>query len=94
MSLFGAAGGGRLFPRNSEADLAGKGTPHAGRPTPPGQSHGQAYAAVEPKDEAGRLKAQIGDANSAAAFGFRAEGGQTPADATGPGTPRPGAGVR
>jgi hypothetical protein len=92
MSLFAAAGG--MFPRASESDLAGNGTPATGRPTPAGANRAQSYAGTLPADEAARLKAQIGPADRAAEFGFRAKGGQPPADVTGPGAPRDGAGVR
>lgn len=93
MSLFGSAGaGGGLFPRAAEADLRGVRGDVTGRPTPRGQHHGQSYAAVEPADEAGRLKAQIGPADRSAAWGFAAAGGQPPADVTGPGAPRDGDG--
>jgi hypothetical protein len=89
MSLFGNAGGGGLFGRASESDLAGN---HgAGRPTPPGANRAQSYAAKLPVDEAQRLAQQIGDVNAAAAAGFRAAGGATPA---GDGAPRRGPGVR
>jgi hypothetical protein len=52
---------------------------------------GTSSAAKEPKDEASRISKQIGDANAAAAAGFRARGGQTDAGA---GAPRTGPGVR
>jgi hypothetical protein len=94
MSLFGSSGGGGMFPRASEADLAGNGTPNVGRPTPPGQHRAQAYAAKMPADEAQRLAAAVGAADRALEFGFRARGGQLPAEAAGPGAPRDGAGVR
>jgi hypothetical protein len=85
MSLFGNAGaGGGLFPRASEASLQNEPRP-AARP---------AYTAVEPKDEASRIQAQIGPTERAVAWGFAARGGPQPADTTGPGAPRDGAGVR
>jgi hypothetical protein len=96
MSLFGrsTSSGGGLFSRASEADLVGAGTATPGRPTPPGQHRGQAYTAQTPADEAARLRAQIGPADRALEFGFRARGGVPPSDVVGAGAERRGAGRR
>jgi hypothetical protein len=86
MSLFGGnAGGGGLFSRTAEATLQNP-------PAPP------ARPAYTPRDgaadQAQHVAAQIGPAEKALEFGFRGRGGQPPADVTGPGAPRDGAGVR
>lgn len=88
MSLFGSAGAsGGMFPRDRASEAALQ--------TPPTTS--ARPAAYTPRDGATdqqqRVDAQVGPAEKALEFGFRAEGGQQPRDTQGPGASRSGAGV-